>query len=161
MSLTTAQATRMLAGAHLATVLHALRHHLREKRLLFCTIAVFLACYVVVAYMLVSCGLEFVNQLPLLGPLLTERLIYVLFFFFFCMLVVSSATITGMGLFRRKETSWLLSLPLPFKSLVLWKTIEGMVIASWGLLLMSAPIFLAIGRVYHSTAGFYFATLPA
>ena len=161
MSLTTAQATRMLAGAHLATVLQTLRTHLREKRLLFCTIALFLSLYVVVAYQLVSRGLDFVNQLPLLGPLLTERLIYVLFFFFFCMLVVSNATITGMGLFKRNETGWLLSLPIPYKSLVLWKTLEGMVIASWGLMLMSAPILMAIGRLYHSPPGFYLATLPA
>lgn len=161
MSLTTAQATRMLAGAHFATVLHTLRTHLREKRLLFCTIALFLAGYIGVAYQLVSRGLDFVNQLPLLGPLLTERLIYVLFFFFFCMLVVSNAAITGMGLFKRKETGWLLSLPLPYKSLVLWKTLEGMVIASWGLVLMSAPILMAIGRVYHSPASFYVATVPA
>ncbi|MDB6138854.1 MAG: hypothetical protein JWO94_1926 [Verrucomicrobiaceae bacterium] len=161
MSLTTAQATRMLAGAHLASVLQTLRTHLREKRLLFFTIAVFLGVYVAAAYQLVSRGLDFVNQLPLLGPLLTERLIYVLFFFFFCMLVVSNAAITGMGLFRRKETGWLLSLPLPFKSLVLWKTLEGMVLASWGLMLMSAPILMAVGKVYHSPPGFYLATLPA
>lgn len=161
MSLTTAQATRMLAGAHLATVMHTVRTHLEEKRLLFFTIGTFLGVYVIAAYQLVSRGLEFVNQLPLLGPLLMERLIYVLFFFFFAMLVVSNATITGMGLFKRKETSWLLSLPLPFKSLVLWKTLEGMVLASWGLLLLSAPILMAIGRVYASPAGFYLATLPA
>ena len=161
MPLTTAQATRLLAGAHWATLLQTLRTHLREKRLLFGTIGVFLTVYVVVAYVLVARGLEFVNQMPLLGPLLTERLIYVLFFFFFFMLVVSNATITGMGLFKRKETSWLLSLPLPHKSLVLWKTLEGMVIASWGLMLMSTPILMAIGKVYHATLAFYAATLPA
>ena len=161
MPLTTAQATKMLAGAHFATLVQTLRTHLREKRLLFSTIGTFLTLYVVVAYVLVSRGLEFVNQLPLLGPLLTERLIYVLFFFFFCMLVVSNATITGMGLFRRKETSWLLSLPLPYKSLVLWKTLEGMLIASWGLMLMSAPILLAVGKVYHAGPAFYLLTLPA
>ncbi len=161
MSLTTAQATRMLAGAHFATVLHTLRTHLREKRLLFVTVGAFLLVYVVTAYQLMSRGLEFVNQVPLLGPLLMERLIYVLFFFFFAMLVVSNATITGMGLFKRKETGWLLSLPLPYRSLVLWKTLEGMVLASWGLLLLSAPVLLAIGHVYASPVSFYLATLPA
>ena len=82
MPLTTAQATRRLAGAHFATLVHTVRAHLREKRLLFSTIGVFLTVYVVVAYLLVAKGLDFVSQLPLLGPLLTERLIYVLFFFF-------------------------------------------------------------------------------
>ncbi len=161
MPLTTAKATRMLAGAHAATAWNTLRTHLGEKRLLFFTIATFLAVYVVAAYVLVSRGLLFVNQIPLLGPLLMERLIYVLFFFFFAMLVVSNAAITGMGLFKRQETGWLLSLPLTFRSLVLWKTLEGMVLASWGLLLLSAPILMAIGRVYSSPPSFYLATVPA
>lgn len=161
MSLTTARATRMLAHVHAATVFHTFKSHLREKRLLFVTIGCFLSVYVIAAFLLLSRGLGFVNQLPLLGPLLTERLIYVLFFFLFAMLVVSNAAITGMGLFKRKETGWLLSLPLPFKSLVLWKTLEGMVLASWGLLLLSAPILMAIGRVYHAPSSFYLATLPA
>jgi ABC-2 type transport system permease protein len=88
-------------------------------------------------------------------------MIYVLFFFFFVMLVVSNATITGMGLFRKRETGWLLSLPIPFKSLVLWQTLEGMVLASWGLLLLSAPILAAIGRVLDAPPSFFFLTLPA
>jgi ABC-2 type transport system permease protein len=161
MALSTARATRTLAAAQVSTLLHTLRTHLREKRLLFLTIAAFLSLYAAGAYILVARGLAFVHAVPLLGPMLTERLIYVLFFFFFGMLVVSNATITGMSLFRGQETGWLLSLPLSFRSLVLWKTIEGMVLASWGLLLLSAPVLVAVGELFDSPPAFYWHTLPA
>lgn len=161
MALSTAQATWTLASAHLSTLFQTLRTHLREKRLLFATITIFLGVYMLAAYLLVAKGLEFVSHVPLLGPILMDRLIFVLFFFFFAMLVVSNATITGIGLFKRRETSWLLSLPLSYRSLVLWKTLEGMVLASWGLLLLSAPILAAIGRMFQATPVFYLCALPA
>lgn len=161
MALSTAHATRSLARAHGWALLQTLRAHVREKRLLCVTIVVFLLGYASTAYLLVAKGLEFVNRMPILGPMLTERIVYVLFFFFFAMLVVSNATITGMGLFRRRETGWLLSLPLSFRSLVLWQTFEAMLVASWGLLLLSAPILAAIGHVLESPRAFYLHALPA
>ena len=161
MPLSTAQATRTLANAHFSTLVQSLVTHLRQKRLLVFTITAFLTGYTLAAYLLVSRGLQFVNSVPLLGPILTDRLVFVLFFFFFSMLVISNATITGMGLFKRRETSWLLCLPLSFRSLVLWKTLEGMVLASWGLLLLSAPILAAIGKLFDSPPSYYFCTLPA
>jgi ABC-2 type transport system permease protein len=128
---------------------------------MFSTISLFLCFYLTAAFVLVARGLGFVHEIALLGPLLTERLLFLLFFFFFAMLIVSNATITGMGLFRRKETSWLLSLPLQHHSLVAWKTIEGMSLASWGLVLLSAPILGAVGRVLNAGPAYYFMTLPA
>jgi len=142
-------------------LMHKLRFGLRENRLLSFTVAAFLVLYGMAAYLLVARGLEFIVKVPLIGPLLTERLVFLLFFFFFVMLIISNATITGMGLFRRKEMEWQIALPLPPRSLVLWKTLEGMLLASWGLLLLSAPILLALGRVYEADAGFMLAVVPA
>jgi ABC-2 type transport system permease protein len=87
--------------------------------------------------------------------------VYLLFFFFFVMLVISNATITGMGLFRRKDMEWQVALPLPERSLVMWKTLEGMMLASWGLIVLSAPILLALGQLFHSGLTFYLLGLPA
>lgn len=159
--MTVAKATTLLAGAHWRMLMHKLRHGWRENRLLGLTVSVFLLLYSFSAYYLVARGLEFIAKIPLVGPLLTERMVFLLFFFFFVMLVLSNATITGMGLFRRKDMEWQIALPLPPRSLVLWKTAEGMLLASWGLLLLSAPILLAIARVYEAGAGFMLAVLPA
>jgi ABC-2 type transport system permease protein len=77
------------------------------------------------------------------------------------MLIISNGTITGMSLFRRKDMEWQIALPLPPRSLVLWKTLEGMLLASWGLLLLSTPILLALAQTYKADAKFMFAVLPA
>ncbi len=159
--MTVASATSLLARAHGRMLMHKLRFGLRENRLLSFTVAAFLLLYGMAAYLLVARGLEFIVKVPLIGPVLTERLVFLLFFFFFVMLIISNATITGMGLFRRKEMEWQIALPLPPRSLVLWKTLEGMLLASWGLLLLSAPILLALGRVYEADAGFMLAVVPA
>ena len=153
--MTIAAATLLIAKAHWRMFKHRAHHSLTDNRLLTLTVSSFLAVYGVAAYVLVRKGLDFVQSLPLLGPLLTERLIYLLFFFFLIMLVLSNATITGMSLFRRRDTEWQIALPVTPRSLVLWKTLEGMVLASWGLLVLSAPILLALGRLFHAGPGFY------
>ena len=159
--MTTASATCILARAHGRMLRHKVRFGLRENRLLSVTVGGFLGLYSLAAYLLVSRGLDFMMKLPLIGPLLTERLVFLLFFFFFVMLVISNATITGMSLFRRKDMEWQIALPLPPRSLVLWKTMEGMLLASWGLLLLSTPILLAIAQAYKADAKFMLVVLPA
>ena len=117
--------------------------------------------YMGAAYLLMERGLSFVHRLPLVGPLLTERMLYLLFFFFFLMLIISNAAICGISIFRREETGWQLSLPIPHSSIVLWKTIESLLLSSWGLILLSAPILAAFGRAFDAGPGFYFMCLPA
>ncbi|MEI6535002.1 MAG: hypothetical protein WCN98_06660 [Verrucomicrobiaceae bacterium] len=143
-------------------LLQRLRENLRKgRRLMTTTICVFMTGYIVSAYLLVSRGLEYVQRLPLLGPVLAERLLFLLFFFFFVMLVISNATITGMSLFRRAETGWLLSLPVPHGSIVLWKTMEGLLLSSWGLVLLSTPILAAFGKTFSAGPSFYFFSMAA
>ncbi len=159
--MTSAAATLLLASAHLRMARHRALDALHGNRLLVATIGLFLVIYCVATYLLVSQGLLFVAAMPLFGGLLVERLVHLLFFFFFVMLVVSNAAITGMGLFRRTGMDWQVALPLPWSSLVLWKTLEGMLLASWGLLVLSAPVLAALGRVYGAGPAFYLAGLPA
>ncbi|MBE7495504.1 MAG: hypothetical protein HS117_11190 [Verrucomicrobiaceae bacterium] len=159
--MTVAAATALLARTHGQMLVNRASHGLSENRLLVATVGSFLVFYAVAAYQLVGRGLDYVLKVPLLGPLLAERLVYLLFFFFFIMLVLSNATITGMGLFRRKDMEWQVALPLAPRSLVMWKTIEGMLLASWGLVVLSAPILLALGRIYDAGPAFFLVTAPA
>lgn len=159
--MTVAATTALLARAHGRMLVNKAAHGLRDNRLLVATVGGFLVFYAVAAYKLVVNGLDYVMEIPLLGPLLAERLVYLLFFFFLVMLVLSNATITGMGLFRRKDMEWQVALPLPPRSLVIWKTLEGLLLASWGLVVLSAPILLALGRIYDAGAGFFLVTAPA
>lgn len=157
----TLRATYAQARVHGAALRHRVRHGMAEGRLMTTTIAGFMALYMAAAYVLVNHGLHFVHNLPLLGPLLTERMLYLLFFFFFLMLVISNSAITGISLFRRQETGWHLSLPMPHSSIVLWRTVEGLLLSSWGLLLLSAPILAAFGNVLEADALFYVQSLLA
>lgn len=159
--MTIARATLSQAMAHFRAIRQRVRGNLREQRLMSATISAFLIAYMVAAFMLVSRGLEYVQQLPLLGTLLTERTLHLLFFFFFIMLILSNATITGMSLFRRSETGWLLSMPLPSAGIVLWNTIEGLLLSSWGLIILSAPILAAFGRVLGGGLSFYILSYTA
>jgi ABC-2 type transport system permease protein len=151
----TLRATFVQARAHGAALRHRVKHGMREGRLMTTTIVAFMTLYMVAAYVLVNQGLRYVHKLPLLGPLLTERMLFLLFFFFFLMLVISNSAITGISLFRRQETGWHLSLPMPHSSIVLWRTVEGLLLSSWGLLLLSAPILVAFGNVLGGTTSFY------
>ena len=56
-------------------------------------------------------GLNFLYRFPLVGSLLSQRLIYLVFGFFFIMLVFSNLIIGYSTLFKSRETTWLLSLP--------------------------------------------------
>ncbi|SKB02269.1 ABC-2 type transport system permease protein [Prosthecobacter debontii] len=159
--MSSATATLLQAQVYWQMLKHRVAEGLETNRLLLLTIGSFLGLYCVAAYVLVSRGLEFVSRMPLFGPLLLERLVYLLFFFFFVMLVISNATITGMGMFRRKDMDWQVALPIPYRSLVIWKTLEGMALASWGLLVLSAPILVALGRLYDVGASFYLFGAPA
>lgn len=159
--MTTAAALLLLARANARMLRQRVGHMLQANRLLLATLASFLGLYGVATFALMTRGLDFLQGMPLFGPLLLERLVHLLFFCFFLMLVVSNATLTGMGLFRRQEMEWLVALPLPARGLVLWKTLEGMALASWGLLLLSAPILLALGRLYQAGPAFHLLGLPA
>lgn len=159
--ISTAQATVSQARAQASALMHRLADGLGEGRLKTLTIGLFMVLYMAAAYALVNRGLGFINELPLIGALLTERTIYLLFFFFFVMLIISNAAITGISLFRRDETGWQLSLPIPHSSIVMWRTIEGLLLSSWGLLLLSAPILAAFGRVFGAGPSFYLMSLPA
>jgi len=63
LALGTAQATRTQASAQVAFLLHTLRSHLKEKRLLFFTIASFLSLYAIAACVLLARGLALIRWL--------------------------------------------------------------------------------------------------
>jgi ABC-2 type transport system permease protein len=115
----------------------------------------FVVGYVVLGYWLFFEGLNFLYRFPLVGSLLSQRLIYLIFAFFFIMLVFSNLIIGYSTLFKSRETTWLLSLPLPPQNIYRWKFLEALAVSSWALLFLSAPLMLAYGRVHEAPAVFY------
>src|SRR5437867_13225982 len=96
---------------------------IRERsRLLSSLIGFFIIGYVALAFWLFRFGLEFViTHFPGLGSLLVERLLFLLFAFLFVLLLFSNLVISYTNLFRNRETTFLLSLPVPPQTIFRWK----------------------------------------
>jgi len=127
----------------------------RKERLMLSVVTLFLLLYLLGGYLLFEGGLLYIQRLAIMGDLIIERALYLIFFFFFLMLVFSNAIIGFSSLFLSRETSWLLSLPIPFSSMVTARTIETLVFSSWGLVVLSAPIFAAFAQVQEVSWTFF------
>ena len=126
-----------------------------QSRLLTAIIGLFLAGYLVLAFLLFYHGMLFLAKFPGLGAVLTERLLYTLFAFLFALLLLSNLVIAYTNLFRNRETAFLLSLPVSPQTIFRWKFIESVVLASWAFLFLIAPLLVAFGLVRGVPWHFY------
>src|SRR5215475_13922479 len=131
----------------------------KQSRLLVSAIISFLLGYLALSFWLFLKGLRFVAAFPGLGPVLTERLLYLLFAFLFAMLLLSNLVISYSNLFRNRETAFLLSLPVPCQTIFRWKFIESTLLASWAFLFLIAPFLAAFGLNQSVRWHFYLVTL--
>lgn len=136
--------------------LMALRH---QSRLLVLVIGVFLAGYAAAAYSLFHVGLRFIGRFPGLGSLLVERLLFLLFAFLFVLLLISNLVIAYTNLFRNRETAFLMTAPVPVRTIFTWKLVESGMLASWAFLFLIAPLLAAYGIVNRVPWYFYPVTL--
>jgi len=119
------------------------------------TIGLFLVAYLIAGYFMFRQGLLYLLQLPGVGYMITSRVLYMTYFFFLVMLVFSNAVLLYSGLFRGRETPWLLTTPVSPRAIFLWKIIESFIVSSWGLAILSAPILASVGHVFGADAWFY------
>ncbi len=154
-------------GRSLRGRLAALR---QQSRLLLFVLGAFITGYLVVGYFLFYKGLEYIYAFPVVGILLSQRILYLIFMFFFVMLVFSNVITAYTTLFKNRETEWFLSLPIPHQHVYFFKFIESLLVSSWALVFLSAPMMAAYGRVHHVESTFYlkvilvyipFVALPA
>src|SRR5215831_7543232 len=136
--------------------LKALRH---QSWLLNGVILVFLIGYVALSFWLFLKGLRFVAAFPGLGPVLTERLLYLLFAFLFGLLLLSNLVIGYTNLFRNREATFLLTLPCSWQTIFRWKFVESTILASWAFLFLIAPLLAAFGMSRGAAWHFYLVTI--
>jgi len=127
----------------------------RESPLLIFILAGFVLCYLLFGFVLFRAGLGYLYRFPVVGSLLAERILYLIFGFFFVMLVVSNLIIGYSTLFRNREAQWFLSLPIRHRDVYRWKFIEAIGISSWALVFLSAPMLAAYGVVHEVRWIFY------
>jgi ABC-2 type transport system permease protein len=146
---------RLLLWTRFAAMRAELTALRKKSRLMMAVLGGFCLGYLAVGYFLFYSGLVFLYRYPVVGSLLAQRLLYLIFGFFFAMLVLSNAIIGYASLFKNRETSFLLALPLRTRDVYLWKLLESLVFASWALLFLSAPMMVAWGRASGVRGPFY------
>ena len=156
-------ATLLGTGRFFAAMLQAKKRmtrafllNLKSQSLLLNSVLVtFLCGYLGAAYLIFYKGLEFINGFPLVGTLLSQRILYLLFAFFFLMLTFSNLIVGYSTLFRNRETAWMLTLPVNHRDVLHWKYLECLGVSSWAMVFLTAPLLLAYGRLYEVGWSFY------
>lgn len=156
-----AQATALplLLRVNLLQGWRRLRDIRRQSKLLSSLILLFVGGYAILAFWLFGMGLRFVGSFPGLGFLLVERLMFLLFAFLFVLLVFSNLVISYSNFFRNRETAFLLTLPVPPRTVFQWKLMESVVLASWAFLFLVAPLLAAYG-LHSGVAWHFYAVTP-
>src|SRR5271170_1384341 len=129
--------------------------------LLASSIGLFVVAYLTLSFLLFRRGLQFLNNFPALGELLTERLFYLLFVFLLIMLLFSNLVIGYSNFFRNRQTSYLASLPISAQTVFRWKCLESSLLASWAFLFLIAPLLAAYGLTREAPWHFYIMTVFA
>jgi len=119
-------------------------------------LAGFVLGYLLVGYALFHAGLDYLYHFPIVGALLSQRILFLIFGFFFVMLVFSNLIIGYSTLFKNRETQWLLTLPVRHLNVYRWKFLEALAVSSWALIFLSAPMMAAFGAVHSVAPAFYF-----
>lgn len=154
--LSTPRLFRLMLWVQWRSFLARLRGVRKESPLLIFVLSGFIVGYFVIGFWIFRAGLSYLYHFPLVGSLLSQRILFLIFGFFFVMLVFSNLIIGYTTLFKNRETQWFLSLPLRHTDVYRWKFFEALGISSWALLFLIAPMMLAYGRVHEVGAAFYF-----
>jgi ABC-2 type transport system permease protein len=146
------------------TLLARIRGLRNQSSLLLFMLGSFIIGYLALGYWLFHFGFDYIQQFPLVGALLSDRILFLIFGFFFMMLVFSNLIIGYSTLFKNRETAWFLTLPIPHRTVYRWKFIEALCVSSWALMFLSAPMMAAYGVLHHVNPLFYigavFACVP-
>lgn len=166
----TGRLLRALLWVEWRSLLARVRGLRRESPLLLFVLGGFILGYLVIGYALFHGGLGYLYHFPIVGSLLSQRMLFLIFGFFFVMLIFSNLIIGYSTLFKNRETQWLLALPITHRNVYRWKFFESLVVSSWALIFLTAPMMAAYGHVHQVPGLFYlqvallyapFVVLPA
>ncbi len=108
-------------------------------------------------------ALSYFLAVPDFGPILTYKLLGMVFVTFFSILLFSNIVASLSTFFLARELERVVAAPVPTRNLFYARFAETIIDSSWMMLLFSAPAFLAYGVVHGTGPAFYLvtaATLP-
>lgn len=160
-TLPTRKFLRLMLWVHWRMFVARVRGVRNQSPLLLFVLSVFILAYLLVGYWLFHSGLEYVYRFPLVGTLLSQRILFLIFGFFFLMLAFSNVVIGYSAFFKSRETEWFLTLPISHRDVYRWKFLEALVVSSWALIFLSLPLMAAYGQVHEVAPPFYGAVFLA
>jgi len=113
-------------------------------------------------YLLFLSGFRFVErQMAGADPdLLINMLLSLFFFSLLILLTFSNGIISFASLFRSEETSYLISAPIQFENIFLYKMMDAIVFSSWAFIFLGTPFMTAYGVFRGVPWYFYLLMVP-
>jgi len=143
----------------LAPRLLAARNALRRGRVKAAILVFVTALFWVGSFIFFERTLSYFQTITALGPILTQRLLVMLFVSFFAVLVISNVVTALTTFYLAADVRLLLAAPIPPRRIHQARFVETLVASSWMVLLFGLPAFLAYGVVYHAGILFYAGTV--
>jgi ABC-2 type transport system permease protein len=137
----------------------AARNALRASPLRVVVTGGLLAAFWAACFWLSAQVLGYFQGLGDFGPLLTQRLLVLVFLTFFGVLLLSNTVAALTTFYLAADVPLLMAAPVSFRSLHHARFVETLVSSSWMVLLFGLPVFLAYGVVYHAGPLFYVGTV--
>ncbi len=103
-------------------------------------------------------ALSYFLSVPDFGPILTYKLLGMVFVTFFSILLFSNVVTSLSTFFLARELERVVAAPVPTRNLFYARFTETLIDSSWMMLLFSLPAFLAYGVVHETGVGFYLMT---
>lgn len=98
-------------------------------------------------YILFVKGAYFLLEQGELGLLLLDRIFYISWSIIFYLLILSNIVAGLSTLYRSREVSYLMTVPISFTSIFHMKFVENLIYSSWAILILGLPITFAFGTV--------------
>jgi ABC-2 type transport system permease protein len=137
----------------------AARTALRHSRTKVAILTLVTAAFWTGSFVFFERTLSYFQTITALGPMLTQRLLVMLFVSFFAVLVISNVVTALTTFYLAPEVRLLLAAPIPWRRIHDARFVETVVASSWMVLLFGLPAFLAYGVVYRAGVLFYLGTV--
>ncbi|MBN1621436.1 MAG: hypothetical protein JW871_02460 [Endomicrobiales bacterium] len=102
--------------------------------------------------------LSYLNQVSIIGPLLVNKLLALVFLVSFSMIVFSGLITSFNTIFFSRDLDWLVSTPLSIKKIFSFKLFATSFYASWMVLVALVPFLVALAQVKNASFTFYIGT---
>lgn len=145
----------VLGRWRLAQLRNAVDQQLRDAPARTFAILLLLVVIWAALYELLALVLHQIGRWELVAVVANQHIFVHFFLVLAVMLAFSNAILAFGSLFGRREAGALLAWPVPARSAICVKWIEGMLLSSWSFLLLGVPLMLAVART-NPVAWYYY-----